>query len=757
MPQALPVRVGNATSGDAPTRSLPERALDVLGRCAPVLALAAWLALATSSDLPMSSALRLLAAVLVTQILPGALIWRAVRPRKGSWLEDLAMGFALGSVIAIAAQIVASTTRMSWLSTGIPLAVVIALVAIPVCRRRILEAQTSWEPWWFGPLVALTTVTAIPQVLDYFRRAPLTWASGFRQQHVDAYLHVALAGELAHRGPVAFPWVASEPLAYHWFSHAWVANLSVVSGVELDQTLLRFSPVFLPMVVAVIVATAAMRFSGRAWTGPLAAFLTLAGGDLSFFGEPAINHPLDPFSPSLGLSVPMLVALVVVLVCRWRGEARSGAFLLIPLLGLAAAGTKGSTLPLIVAGLATAVAAAVLFDRSRLRTLVPELLTVIACLGFAIVVIFHGSEAGLRVAPRLATAAQPLFDWLGGPKVVRTDLARAFVSVMVMFAVLARGAGLLLLVVTRKGRRDPLTWFLIGAGLAGAGALAVFAHPGNSQLYFAYSAIPLLALGSTLGLASLVERMGSTVLRPVLIGLIGGVLSVMLAVWTGKVASSTEAIPQALHQLEVAGGVLVVAAVLGALSVRPRWTALLGTVVVALLTAGVTSFGITTVTTPTTPEMPPVAAGMYLAVSRDQIDAARWIRDHSSISDMVMTNRHCDTPQAPYRCDSRRWVVAAFSERQMLLEGWTATPRSTELAPIGRQSIYVSYWKPELLALNDGFIARPDAAAAAKLSGMGVRWVYVDHTRPYARTLEPFAHLKYHNPGVDVYELPLTR
>jgi len=47
--------------------------------------------------------------------------------------------------------------------------------------------------------------------------------------------------------------------------------------------------------------------------------------------------------------------------------------------------------------------------------------------------------------------------------------------------------------------------------------------------------------------------------------------------------------------------------------------------------------------------------------------------------------------------------------------------------------------------------------AAAKLSRLGVRWVFVDSTRPHASTLEPFAHLKYHNPGVEVYELPLTR
>jgi hypothetical protein len=33
-----------------------------------------------------------------------------------------------------------------------------------------------------------------------------------------------------------------------------------------------------------------------------------------------------------------------------------------------------------------------------------------------------------------------------------------------------------------------------------------------------------------------------------------------------------------------------------------------------------------------------------------------------------------------------------------------------------------------------------------------VRWIYVDHTRPYAETLEPYATLRYQTPDVDVYE-----
>ena len=47
-----------------------------------------------------------------------------------------------------------------------------------------------------------------------------------------------------------------------------------------------------------------------------------------------------------------------------------------------------------------------------------------------------------------------------------------------------------------------------------------------------------------------------------------------------------------------------------------------------------------------------------------------------------MTNRHCTVIREPFGgCDSRRWVVTAFSERQSLVEGWTATPEATKRSP----------------------------------------------------------------------------
>ncbi|NHA01739.1 hypothetical protein G5V59_24020 [Nocardioides sp. W3-2-3] len=153
----------------------------------------------------------------------------------------------------------------------------------------------------------------------------------------------------------------------------------------------------------------------------------------------------------------------------------------------------------------------------------------------------------------------------------------------------------------------------------------------------------------------------------------------------------------------------------------------------------------------------PLKADDFGVISRSAVNAARWIRDHSERDDVVMSNRHCYIWQDPARdgCDSRWFVVAAYSERQMLLEGWTATPRSAKEGPHGRDSITIAYWDPGLPALNDGFIASPTAAEARVLHDKyGVRWVFVDRRLPHAgpSAFAPYTGKRMAFRGVDVYE-----
>ncbi|MCU7722848.1 hypothetical protein ODJ79_03895 [Actinoplanes sp. KI2] len=749
----------------APTTT-PSAALRTLGAAVTVLLVAGLLACSVVGGMPLPHALAATLVVLGTQVLPGALAWRAARPRDGWLLEDLAMGFAVGSVLAIGAQVVAGLTGQPWVAFS-PLAVAVVLVLVPGTRTRLRTARTRPLPWWCAPSVALLALVTLPQLRSYFRAVPLHWGTGSRAIDVDAYLHLALAGQLAHRGPTTFPWVQSESLAYHWFSHAWVAQVSVASGVPLDEVLFRFMAVLMPIVVVFAIATAAVRLTGRAWAGPVAGLLAFVGGDLNVLGKNASASPVAPLSPSLGLAIPMVVAAAVVLALRWnKSMSGGGGLVLLVVLCLGASGTKGSTLPLLVAGLGLTLAAMLVFDRSRVLSVAGDLAVVVGCLLFALVVVFHGSGAGLHLSPSDAADQIPAASWLGKPG---TRFQMALILAIGTAGVLARGAGALVLPFSRTGRRSPTSWLLIGGGLAGAGAVALFAHPGRSQWYFARTAIPLLVLGSAMGLAAMVSVLGA---RRFARALIVGVSAGVALVWLGPAVLGTlRPGGWGVAESMIAVGLAVVAAAgaAGAAWTRGRVNRLRlagAAMVLTVLAGGVLSSvwyvlfppGQTPVSQITqaisAPPLPTVPVTARLATSRGQIDAARWIRDHSDVHDLVMTNRHCTGPVAPVNCDSRRWTVAAFSERQVLVEGWTATPMSAKLGPEGRDSITVNYWKPDLLRLNDGFIADPTEDAARELRRLGVRWIFVDHTRPYAPTLEPYATLRYRSPGVDVYEFP---
>jgi hypothetical protein len=738
-----------ASADPSPSRS--PRVLTVLGTLAIPLALVGMLAFGIDAGMSIGGAVRALAVVAVTQVVPGALVWRLVRPRHGWWMEDLLMGFVLGVVLAVVVQVVAALTRLPWLAGVVGPLVAAALVLAPAARARILAARTTPLPWWWGALVGLSLLVSVPLLQDFFRRVPLDWPADARVPHSDVYHHLSLAGQLANRGPTTFPWVESEPLAYHWFTHAWVAQVSKASGVALDEVLFRFMPVLMPLVVVVAVAISAVRLSGRPWTGPVAAWVLMACGNLNVFAERTPGSPTRPFSPSLPFALPFVVAIVTVLALRWRGAFGRGGTGVLVVLCICAAGTKGSTLPLIVAGLGLAIVAMLLIDRTRVRAIAIDLAIVTGSLILAYAVLFRGASGGIRVDPWAAA------DQTTGAQSLGTDLsdrATIFVLVLAVTAELTRAVGIVALLATRRGRRDPVSWLLLGGGLAGALAVGVLTHAGEAQDHFARTAAPMMALGSTLGLVVLVDRLGRHLRTAILIGLVAGPLVALVpAAVFGELTPGANR--HAITLLAVAAVMLVVVGAIAALSGPDRRWMVGATLIVTLMAGGTTVLANWWINRPPLRALPDVGPRADGATSRDQIDAARWIRDQSDIDDLVMTNRHCRWPNRRAECDARRFSIAAFTERQVLVEGWAYTPEAVELAPIGRESYTVDYWEPELLALNDGFITDPTAEAAQALAERGVRWVFVDHTAPAAATLEPYARRRFSNPGVDVYELVL--
>jgi hypothetical protein len=142
--------------------------------------------------------------------------------------------------------------------------------------------------------------------------------------------------------------------------------------------------------------------------------------------------------------------------------------------------------------------------------------------------------------------------------------------------------------------------------------------------------------------------------------------------------------------------------------------------------------------------------GAYASVPmpRSRVDAARWVRDHGTPRDVLVTNVHCLAVVNGW-CDARSFWLSAYAERRVLVEGWSFAPR---VAALGA---YTPFWDQELLRRNDEAFTAPTAHGLRELrDGYGVRWLVVDRTVGVeSPELAGLARLAYDNGRMAVYEL----
>lgn len=732
------------------------RWLTLLGQWAPLIAVAVFFVFAVRADLAWHGAVRALLVVAVTQILPGALLWRAVRPRSGWLMEDLVAGLAVGAAIAVVSQVLAGSFQVPALAWIPGVAVAVMLLAVPGLRGRVLHADTSLLPWWWGPATAATTLPLLVEVQRFYRMVPIVWESGFRAMPTDVYFHLALTGQLAHRGPGDIPFVAGEPLSYHWFSHAWVAQIATAGSVPLDQVLFRVGPPLLAVALAFAVAVVAVRITGRAWSGPVAALIAVSSGDVNLFGglSPFTRGTLQtPGALSLGFASLLLVVLVALLTVRWRGDARTGSWFVVLVLATGVAGGKGSALPLVLAGtgLAFVVVAFATRSSSIRRRIGADLCLLSAAFVGTFLTIFGGS-ARTVIDPQLALSEAGISAFLLQPVDEPSVLLVVSGAVLVLASVLARAGGLLAIGAVRGLWRDPVVQLLLGVSVAGALAVILLSVGGKSQYYFLRNAIPLMAIASALGFASLRENIRTRPWRGPLVGAVAGGLVVWLLdhAFPRIAEASTGLVTTTLIRAGVAVSVFLVAmAVAARLQPRgERWPGAVSAAAVILVVIAVIPTLHAQLTSPLPAGPSPQPATERFGFSADQIEAARWLRDHSDVDEVVMTNRHCASP-VWVNCDSRRFAVTAFTERPVLLEGWAYT-RSWSKTPGG---VYKPFWNPDLQALNDEFLADPTAARAERLYEEGVRWIYIDKSEEWSGAVMGFATPVYETKWALIFEL----
>ena len=358
-----------------------------------------------------------------------------------------------------------------------PTLTLLAFAALPRLRRWWRSDGTRAPVWWSWSLAALLGYLLVFSAATIFAHHNLT---GTDTPYVDMPYHLALIGELRNHVPPSVPFVASQPLAYHWFFYAETAATSWATGIEPVTLLYRLAG--LPMLVAFVVLTAAAarRLTGGWWTGPVAVAVALFGTVAAPYGwarAPVFDSQTlgaTWLSPTNMFGLALFAAAIVVfldLVEPGRLTQRR-EWLLIGVLIVGLSGAKASLLPLLIAGLIFVVVSVAIRDRQLQRSAVVGLVLAVVALGLAVVLLFRGSTGGLVIGLD-SLRAYPVIRLLGAQG------ARGWAAVVLPGAALLVAltlwsflwAGAYGLLVRRKRSLDvPRIMFLLGicAGALGA-------------------------------------------------------------------------------------------------------------------------------------------------------------------------------------------------------------------------------------------------------------------------------------------------
>jgi len=755
----------------------PERADSGDGEQPPADRPAAW-----RRWLPLATAVAVAAAVLLASgtspldilryaayatlavVLPGTLVFRALRRHPHTLVEDLAFGAAIGLVLELAGWALLSALDLRGVMWLWPALVYVPFLAVPQLRRhwwvRAYPARPSQA--WSWTVAGAVSAFSLYLYGVFFSPNPILPDREDSTQFLDLPYQLSLAAEAKRNFPLDLPQVAGEPLHYHWFAFVHVAMGSLVGGIDLPVLTMRLMVLAVCALTTVLLAVVAWRVTGWALAGAVAAVLFAVIGEFDF-----VAAPWPPFGtqvtfviwPSLSMtySWALLVALIGAIadrIPRADGDSRipafgPGAWVMVALLALASSAAKASSLPVALGGLALA-GAAVLVLRRRISWPIVALGAVVAAAQlFALAAVFAFKRYGLTTSPFANISGY----WYGAGK---NSLTQFLIIVAVFAAFLLRlqlrAAGILPLVWFRRGRLTPVQWFLLGGAVAGPAFFLLFT--GYAATWFTRAGFPFSLVLSGWGYAMVVDRANLSRRGRALLAAFGAAFALVLTAiawrWAPSsypVRSSYGALLPTLLLAATLAAVAVVAGVAWRLAQR-RWPALRGRGGAVLLT-GVLLAGAPGLALDVRMSWG-VPGGPYeekVPVSAAQVEAARWVRDHSDPTDIVATNHHCTMPV--YECDNyRTFWLSAYSERAVLVEGWSFAPR---LQP----NIWAPFWDQALLDLNERAFYEPTQAVLEELAREhGVRYlVAVRAVRPESPDLAALATLVYDNEKVAVYEI----
>jgi hypothetical protein len=736
-----------------------------------------WIGLVLAGGVGLGEALRYVGYELAFVLAPGVATVAVLLPDLRRGVLIVAIGAGLGLALELAAFIVTAWLGARLLFDLYPILVIGGAALILARRRPVgqaadLEARDPVDDHpervrrlvrWHGSVVLVGALAVGYLALGLFPQTPAVTSTSSPVYYPDLTFNLSLVIELERRMPPSEPQIAGLPLVYHWFSDAHLAATAHVSGVDPWTLLTRLVPTFWVAVIVIQLAAVGTAISGRRWVGPLAALFVFGLGELDLSLTQAIPF-LGTLRSNLWQSPSFLFGLIVFLPSLLVvapgapssiSRPSAGRWILAAALAAACVGSKATVLPVLLGGAVFVGGIRWLRTRSIDREAFVAIILAGGTISIAAQTMYRGVVTGLLIEPLASIVRTPAYRELAETSLVRGLglIGLVVLGAAVLAAMLAPLAGLALIDLrwTVVGHRP----WLAGIFLAGLAAALAFDQAGLSQIYFLHYAV---VAGAILGAWAVVDFVRSGVLRIPrwrwLLGL-GMGAAVLVIASTAIGASRLARAPVMEFVLPyvslVVAGPFVAAVSAAAVPARRRRMAALALVSTVLMAASLDApFDLA-------PSVSRLASGNAVVrqdgpnergLTSELLDGLRWIRDKTPPDTVVAANN----PYLRRGADPRSFLVSAFGERRVYLEGWAYSAENQIVMARRLEGSPAEEPLADRRSANTAVFERADADAAAVLRAAGVTYLFVDR---WAGTpqLDGIAALVFENSEVRIYRL----
>ena len=672
--------------------------------------------------------------VLFSLLIPGSLFIDTIRFKTSGFLENIVLGTAVAAGLALLAH-----PLMGLVGLGKFTFLLFTIIGIVLIITRFRSFSFTVKNLNLR-LSFLISFLLIPFGIWVGRQADVVPMKDFDNFSVppDIYHHLSIAAEIGNHGPAIYPYVAGSgvSLQYHWGAFSLGSFLNAGDLISLPIAMFRVEFILLSFLLLTLLF----------FTGKFVGKNNLAGGVAALFGVLTI-YPAYEISD--GLRVPLIrtgsisqLAAGVFLVAALRiffqiCESKKINYFHLSLLSILVMATTLSKGPtgLLLLGIIGLTSIIYIFSKEikfGLNLIISSLI------GFALIlpVIFtfgptKSSGMSLWISP--LSSVKTILGYYGEPVSSRNLL---ILSIVLAVSCLTP----FLILLLNLSKKPTYLIPLIVASAIGILGLFVFEAWGNSQWFIYYPVGLLIAISLSIIFPSVITNFSNIqLIILIVLGLFfQNVVHLLLRNWFEPNGLNFGAL-WVVSVAYVFLASLLISSIIWKLGIYQ-----------SLIAASITLLFIGVFSAFNHKDIYPYPVSNYehpWSITKGTSVAAIFIKENSSIDDVVATNRHCVGPEESNTCISRIFTISALAERRTFVEGWAYTT-----CPVS-EVLNNSYWNKPHFELNQQVVLNSDEKAAQEISAYGVKWLLIDLRRPHSKDLSNIASKEFSAGEVEVWKL----